>query len=143
MVDDGASTGTSCVVDDVGHRIPNRYPISHIDIQIDTPLALRPCGAVFSAALFTGATMFAVINSVWSTSFTRSRMNYTVAYVNGVAGRGLHSFPFLLNLSLPCPFPLNLSLLCPLHNSNSTRGCGPKVLKFNSNVSDVSRRSSS
>jgi len=28
-------------------------------------------------------------------------------------GRGLHSFPFPLNLSLPCPFPLNLSLLRP------------------------------
>jgi len=24
-------------------------------------------------------------------------------------GRGLHSFPFPLNLGLPCPFPLNLS----------------------------------
>jgi hypothetical protein len=28
-------------------------------------------------------------------------------------GRGLHSFPFPLNLSLPGAFPLNLSLLCP------------------------------
>jgi hypothetical protein len=34
------------------------------------------------------------------------------------AGRGLHSFPFPLNLSLPCPFPLNLSLICPSHNPN-------------------------
>jgi len=33
-------------------------------------------------------------------------------------GRALHSFPFPLNLSLPCPFPLNLSLLCPQHNPN-------------------------
>ena len=31
-------------------------------------------------------------------------------------GRGLHSFPFPLNLSLLCPFPLNLSVLCPPHN---------------------------
>jgi hypothetical protein len=31
----------------------------------------------------------------------------------GVSGRGLHSFPFPLNLNLLCPFPLNLSLLCP------------------------------
>jgi hypothetical protein len=28
-------------------------------------------------------------------------------------GRGLHSFPFLLKLSLLCRFPLNLSSLCP------------------------------
>ena len=31
-----------------------------------------------------------------------------------VIGRGLHSFPLLLNLSLPCrPFPLKLSSLRP------------------------------
>jgi len=35
-----------------------------------------------------------------------------------VAGRGLHSFPFPLNVSLLCPFPLDLSLLCPPHNPN-------------------------
>jgi len=28
-------------------------------------------------------------------------------------GRGLHLFPFPLNLSLLCPIPLNLSSLCP------------------------------
>jgi len=28
-----------------------------------------------------------------------------------IGGRGLHSFLFPLNLSLPCPFPLNLSSL--------------------------------
>ena len=33
--------------------------------------------------------------------------------VKGLHGRGLHSFPFPLNLSLLCPNPLNLSLLCP------------------------------
>jgi hypothetical protein len=35
-------------------------------------------------------------------------------------GRGLHSFPFPLNLSLLCPFPLNLSLLvlCPPYDPN-------------------------
>jgi hypothetical protein len=27
--------------------------------------------------------------------------------------RGLHSFPFPLNLSLLCPFQLNVCLLCP------------------------------
>jgi len=31
----------------------------------------------------------------------------------GSRGRGLHLFPFPLNLSLLCPFSLNLSLLCP------------------------------
>ena len=31
-------------------------------------------------------------------------------------GRGLHSFPFPLNLSLLCPFPLDLSLICPPYN---------------------------
>jgi predicted esterase len=35
-----------------------------------------------------------------------------------VDGRGLHSFPFPLNLSLLCPFPLNLCLLCPPNNPN-------------------------
>jgi len=33
-------------------------------------------------------------------------------------GRGLHSFPFLLNLNLLCPLPLNLSLLCPPYDPN-------------------------
>jgi hypothetical protein len=37
---------------------------------------------------------------------------------NRVAGRGLHSFPFPLNLSLPCPFPLNCSSLCPPYDPN-------------------------
>ena len=35
-----------------------------------------------------------------------------------MSGRGLHSFPFPLNLSLLCPFPLNLSLICPPYNPN-------------------------
>ena len=35
-----------------------------------------------------------------------------------LTGRGLHSFPFRLNLSSLCPFPLNLSLLCPPYNPN-------------------------
>ena len=30
--------------------------------------------------------------------------------------RGLHSFPFPLNLSLLCPSPLNLSLICPQYD---------------------------
>jgi hypothetical protein len=33
-------------------------------------------------------------------------------------GRGSHSFPFWLNLSLLCHFPLILSLLCPPYNPN-------------------------
>ena len=33
-----------------------------------------------------------------------------------VLGRGLHSFPLPLNLSILRPFPLNLSLLCPPYN---------------------------
>ena len=33
-----------------------------------------------------------------------------------LAGRGLHSFPFPLNLSVLCPFPLNFSLHCPPYN---------------------------
>jgi hypothetical protein len=32
--------------------------------------------------------------------------------------RGLHSFPFPLNLSLLCPFRLSLSLLCPPYHPN-------------------------
>ena len=36
----------------------------------------------------------------------------------GGSGRGLHSFPIPLNLSLLCPFPLNLSLLCPPYTAN-------------------------
>ena len=35
-----------------------------------------------------------------------------------VGGRGLHSFPFPLILSLLCPSPLNLSSLRPLYNPN-------------------------
>jgi hypothetical protein len=33
-------------------------------------------------------------------------------------GKGLHSFPFPLNLSLLHPFPLNLSSLCPPKTPN-------------------------
>ena len=33
-------------------------------------------------------------------------------------GRGLHSFPFQLNLSLLCRSPLDLSSLCPPYNPN-------------------------
>jgi hypothetical protein len=33
-------------------------------------------------------------------------------------GRGLHTFPFPLNLSLPCPFQLNVSSLCPPYDPN-------------------------
>jgi len=32
--------------------------------------------------------------------------------------RGLHSFPFPVNLSLLCPFRLNFSLLRPPHDPN-------------------------
>jgi hypothetical protein len=45
------------------------------------------------------------------------------------AGKGLHSFPFPLNLSLLCPFPLNLSFLCPPYDAQQSM--------------DVSRRCSS
>jgi hypothetical protein len=36
---------------------------------------------------------------------------YEIAPKVLIMGRGLHSFPFPLNLSLLCPFPLNLSSL--------------------------------
>jgi len=55
-------------------------------------------------------------------------------------GRGLHSFPFPLNLSLLCPFPL---IVPHITQPNPSRRCVAKVLKLSSNVSDVSRRSSS
>jgi hypothetical protein len=38
--------------------------------------------------------------------------------VAALRGRGSHSFPFPLNLSLLSPFPLNLSLLCPPYDPN-------------------------
>ena len=38
------------------------------------------------------------------------------AGVRALLGRGLHSFPFPLNLSLLCPFPLDLSVRCPPYN---------------------------
>jgi hypothetical protein len=47
-------------------------------------------------------------------------------------GRGLHSFPFPLNLSLLCPVPLNLSLHCPPYNPTSpvdvSRSCSSRAL---------------
>jgi hypothetical protein len=54
-----------------------------------------------------------------------------------VPGRGLHSFPLPLNLSLLCPFPLNLSLLCPPHDSNLLVDVSRIVPKLISNVSHV------
>ena len=47
----------------------------------------------------------------------RMRMGCSGAVATPII-RGLHSFPFPLNLSLVCPFPLNLSLLCPPHDPN-------------------------
>jgi hypothetical protein len=37
-------------------------------------------------------------------------------------GRGLHSFPFPLKLSLLFPFPLNSSLLCPPYDPAEAMG---------------------
>ena len=45
-------------------------------------------------------------------------------------GRGLHSFPFPLNLSLLCHFPLNFSLICPPNDPTQPMEVS-KVLKFN------------
>jgi len=46
--------------------------------------------------------------------FSPARLQLLLAVLaKFVLGRGLHSFPFPLNLSLPCPFPLNVSSLCP------------------------------
>jgi hypothetical protein len=60
-----------------------------------------------------------------------------------VSGRGLHSFPFLLNLRLLCPFPLNSSLPCPPYIPNSPVDVSRRCSTLSSNVSDVSPRSSS
>ena len=43
-------------------------------------------------------------------------LRLTPAFCKRLLGRGFHSFPFPLNLSLLCPFPLNLILLCPPYN---------------------------
>ena len=43
----------------------------------------------------------------------RVRLDQTESAEKSLRGRGLHSFPFPLNLSSPWPFPLNLSLLRP------------------------------
>jgi hypothetical protein len=59
------------------------------------------------------------------------------------AGQGLTLVPISAQLELALPLPLNLSLLCPPYDPKLTRKCVPKVLKLSSNVSDVSRRSSS
>jgi len=84
------------------------------------------------------------------------------AIVHHSVVRGLHSFPFPLNLSLlsPCPLnlgllsprPLNLSLLSPPYNPNNPwmcpegaqvelyhERCDPKVLMLSCEVSECSK----
>jgi hypothetical protein len=59
------------------------------------------------------------VRPFWEAAALEIHKKYPKHLANRVAlGRGLHSFPFPLNLSLLCPFPLNLSLICPSHNSN-------------------------
>jgi hypothetical protein len=47
----------------------------------------------------------------------------SLALVLLVGGRGLHLFPFPLNLGLLCPFPFNFGLLCPPQNPITPRMC--------------------
>jgi hypothetical protein len=68
---------------------------------------------------------------------------HDVRAVWNVRGRGLHSFPFPLNLSLISPIFAQLKLTVSSMYPNVTSGCVPKVLKMSSDVSDVSRTSSS
>jgi hypothetical protein len=52
------------------------------------------------------------VNACNSQNMERSRLR------RSLLGRGLHSFPFPLNLSSLCPLPLNLSLLYPPYDPN-------------------------
>jgi hypothetical protein len=53
--------------------------------------------------------------------YQQLRRDFVVGTLNErELGRGLHSFPFPLNLSLLCPIPLLLSSLCPPYNPNQT-----------------------
>jgi len=56
--------------------------------------------------------------------------------VAGVAGRGFHSFPFPLNLSLLC-LSAQLKLTFSPIQPKLTRGRGPKMLNLSSDGSDV------
>jgi len=58
-------------------------------------------------------------------------------------GQGLTLVPISAQLQITLPISAQLKLALSPAQPKFTRGCGPKVLKLSSNVSDVSRRSSS
>jgi len=57
--------------------------------------------------------------------------------------QGLTLVPISTQLELTLPLSAQLKLILSPTQAKLTRRCGPKVLKLSSNVSDVSRRSSS
>jgi hypothetical protein len=86
-------------------------------------LILAPCVAWSPEQTLAELDRLAAQPGWWALPAVRHREVYIVHHVlfsragpRLVNGRGLHSFPFPLNLSLLCPFPLDLSLLCPPNN---------------------------
>jgi hypothetical protein len=57
--------------------------------------------------------------------------------------QGLTLVPISAQLELTLPLSAQLELTLSPTQPNLTRGCVPELLKMSSNVSDVSRRSSS
>jgi hypothetical protein len=57
--------------------------------------------------------------------------------------QGLTLVPISAQVELTLPLSAQLKLAVSLTQRKLSRGCGPKVLKLSSNVSDVSRKSSS
>ena len=101
-------------------------------------------GGTEDAAAGAGAGAGPPTHQVFQTAVT-----HALVRSHGVVGRGLHSFPFPLNLSLLCPFSLNVSLLSPPYDPNKPwmcpegaqvelqrERCVPKVLKLSFEVSE-------
>ena len=65
------------------------------------------------------------------------------AVVSVAGGQGLTFVPISAQLELTLPISAHVELTLSTLRPKLARGCVPKVVKLSSNVSDVSRRSSS
>ena len=75
--------------------------------RVDETMTWR---ALFGCLYMEGLVRSGLISAVLDVS--------TTEIADEVVGRGLHSFPFPLNLTLLCPCPLNLSSLRPPYKPN-------------------------
>ena len=128
-----AHCGTASIIY-VSSSDPTEYAIS-----IPTPVTFDVIVDSVMMAYFSGS------KNLVKGSSSRASIVLMAAYVSSVSSmeQGLTLVPFSAQLELTLPMSAQLKLTVSPTSPKLTRGCGPKVLKLSSDVSDVSRRSSS